>query len=284
MKKKNDKSRSAHPASARSFDKASKRPTQDKLRSQGKRRQGIRKPHSPFPVLSKYLAMCGVSARRKAADLIAAGRVTVNGTMSDEPGYRVQPTDKIAVDGKSVRPVSKIYLMMNKPKDTITTMSDERDRNTVIDVLRGEVPERVFAVGRLDRNTTGLLLMTNDGDLAVKLSHPSTEVSKVYRATLDKPFPKIDLAALRGGVELHDGFLKPDEVEVIPGTKRCEVLVVIHSGRYHIVRRLFRYLQYKVTALERVQVGPLTLDDLPRGHWRYLTEDEVEMLRASVRD
>ncbi len=148
--------------------------------------------------------MCGVSARRKAADLIAAGRVTVNGTMSDEPGYRVQPTDKIAVDGKSVRPVSKIYLMMNKPKDTITTMSDERDRNTVIDVLRGEVPERVFAVGRLDRNTTGLLLMTNDGDLAVKLSHPSTEVSKVYRATLDKPFPKIDLAALRGGVELHD--------------------------------------------------------------------------------
>lgn len=243
----------------------------------------IRKPHSSLPVLAKYLAMCGVSARRKAAELITAGRVSINGTMVDDLAYRVQPKDVVTVDGKKIRPVSKIYLVMNKPKDTITTMSDDRDRKTVIDVLRGEVPQRVFAVGRLDRNTTGLLLMTNDGDLAVKLSHPSSEVPKVYRAKLDKPFAKGDLAALRSGVDLHDGFMKPDRAEVILGTKRCDVLVVVHSGKYHIVHRMFQHLKYKVTALERVQVGPLTLDDLPRGHWRYLSEDEVEMLRASVK-
>ncbi len=230
--------------------------------------------------LNKFLAHSGVASRRAAADIIKAGRVFVDGERVVDIGFRVKPKQKVTVDGKPVKPVSKkVYLLLNKPKDYITTVKDEKGRKTVIDLVKHKVKERVYPVGRLDRQTTGLLLLTNDGDLAKKLSHPSYEVVKRYHAVLDRPVTKQDLNRLLKGVKLEDGVTKVDAAVHAIERPKTEVGLELHSGKNRIIRRLFAELGYKVKRLDRVYFAGLTKKDLPRGRFRQLTKEEIVMLK-----
>ncbi len=230
--------------------------------------------------LNKYVANCGLAARRKAGEMILAGEITVNGKVVAEPGYRVLPQDVVKHKGKELKPVEKkIYLLMNKPKDTITTVSDEKGRKTVIDLVKRTVKERIFPVGRLDRDTTGLLLLTNDGDLAQTMAHPSYRIKKLYHVVLDKPLTKSDLTGIANGVELEDGLAEVDGVQYVSGTSKDEVMIEIHIGKNRIVRRIFEHLGYQVTRLDRVYYGGLTKKDLPRAGYRTLTDREIIMLK-----
>ena len=230
--------------------------------------------------LNKYVANCGVAARRKAGEMILAGEITVNGKVITEPGYRVLPKDVVKLKGKDIKPVErKIYLLMNKPKDTITTVSDERGRKTVIDLVKRTVKERIFPVGRLDRDTTGLLLLTNDGDLAQAMAHPSYRIKKLYHAVLDKALTKSDLEGIAKGVELEDGLAEVDGIQYVSGASKDEVMIEIHIGKNRIVRRIFEHLGYQVMRLDRVFYGGLTKKDLPRAGYRTLTDREVIMLK-----
>ncbi len=250
--------------------------------------KGVFKPHiaKSTPAddddtrLNKYVAMCGIAARRKAGEMILAGEIIVNGKVVNEPGLRVLPTDIIKYKGKEIKPVEqKIYILMNKPKDTITTVSDERGRKTVLDMIKRTVKERIFPVGRLDRDTTGLLLLTNDGDLAQKMAHPSYLIKKLYHVVLDKPLTKSDLDGIAKGIELEDGLAQVDGVQYVSGATKHEVMIEIHIGKNRIVRRIFEHLGYQVTRLDRVFYGGLTKKDLPRAGYRTLTEREVIMLK-----
>lgn len=238
-------------------------------------------PSSPDIMrLNKYLSTSGVTSRRKAAEIVKEGLVTVNGKVEVNPAYEMQPTDVVEFEGKVVKPTEKlVYFIINKPKNIITTASDEKGRRTVIDLLGNKVRERVFPVGRLDRNTTGLLLLTNDGDLATKLTHPSYRVSKVYTAFLDKELSMQDLEKIREGLTLEDGFVKVDGINFIQGSSKKEVGLEIHVGKNRIVRRIFEHLGYEVEKLDRLQFANLTKKDLPRGFFRPLTEKEVIMLK-----
>lgn len=230
--------------------------------------------------LNKFVAHCGVCSRRAAADLIKEGKVTVNGAIVIEPFYQIKKGDEIRYEGKIIRPEGKkIYILMNKPKNVITTTSDERSRTTVMDIIGKTVSERLFPVGRLDRDTTGLLLLTNDGELAQKLAHPSHRVRKVYQVTLDKPLQKLHMEMITKGVELEDGIAEVDEVDWLEGGKKTEVGVVIHVGKNRIVRRIFEHLGYEVLKLDRVYYAGLTKKDLPRGKFRFLSPQEVIMLK-----
>jgi 23S rRNA pseudouridine2605 synthase len=230
--------------------------------------------------LNKYIAYCGVCSRRQAADLVKSGAVIVNGKEMLEPFYQMKANDLVSVKGKPVKPESrKVYILMNKPKNVITTAKDERGRKTVMDLLAGKVNERVFPVGRLDRDTTGLLLLTNDGELAEKLTHPSHGVKKIYHVQLDRSLPNSDLEKIRKGIELEDGIALVDGVDYVEGTKHTELGVEIHIGKNRIVRRIFEKLGYTVERLDRVYLGGLTKKDLPRGFFRKLTEREVIMLK-----
>ncbi|MCO6480457.1 MAG: rRNA pseudouridine synthase [Phaeodactylibacter sp.] len=230
--------------------------------------------------LNKYVAHCGVCSRRQAAEYVKEGQVTVNGEKVTEPGYQVREGDKIAFRGKVIRPENKlVYLLLNKPKDYITTAKDEKGRRTVLDLVGNKVQERIFPVGRLDRATTGLLLLTNDGDLAKKLSHPSHKVKKFYQVALDKPLAAADLEKISAGLELEDGKAIVDAVGYVEGGKKHEIGIELHIGRNRIVRRIFEHLGYEVTRLDRVYYAGLTKKDLPRGRWRHLTEKEVIMLK-----
>lgn len=230
--------------------------------------------------LNKYIAHCGICSRRQAAEYVKDGLVSVNGQVMSEPGYLVQKGDSVHFKGKEVKPEGrKVYILMNKPKGYITTLSDERGRDTVMDLLKGKVKERVFPVGRLDRATTGLLVLTNDGELAKKLSHPSHKVKKVYQATLDKPLAAADLDLIRKGLELEDGPVKVDGVDYVQGGSKNEIGIEIHLGRNRIVRRIFEHLGYDVKRLDRLYYAGLTKKDLPRGFWRHLSEKEVIMLK-----
>lgn len=230
--------------------------------------------------LNKYVAHCGICSRRQAVDHIKNGEVTVNGEVVKEPFYQVKKSDKIQFKGKPIKPEGRqVYILMNKPKDFITTTSDERGRKTVMHLLKDKVEERVFPVGRLDRATTGLLLLTNDGDLAKKLSHPSHKVKKVYHVVLDKPVSKSDLEKIQRGLELEDGVAEVDGVDYVTGAAKTEVGIEIHLGKNRIVRRIFEHLGYEVQKLDRMYYAGLTKKDLPRGFWRYLTEKEVIMLK-----
>lgn len=231
--------------------------------------------------LNKYVAHCGVCSRRKAAELVKNGEILVNGSVLDNPAYQIQEGDIVTYDGKTITPVAKlVYLLMNKPKGVITTVNDEKGRKTVIDVLKGKVKERVFPVGRLDGATTGLLLLTNDGDLSNKLMHPSNEVTKFYQATLDKPLTANDLEAIRKGLVLEDGPIEVDGVDYVKSvTAKNVVGIELHSGRNRIIRRIFEHLGYTVTALDRVYLAGLTKKDLPRGFFRHLSEREIIMLK-----
>ena len=228
--------------------------------------------------LNKYLSNAGICSRREADDLIKAGTVSVNGKVITEMGFKVGPTDKITYAGETLRHQKKIYLMLNKPKDYITTTDDPQERKTVMELIAGACKERVYPVGRLDRNTTGLLLFTNDGELATKLMHPKFGIKKVYQVTLDKNLKAEDYEKLTEGFDLEDGFIKPDELSYINGNKK-ELGIEVHSGRNRIVRRIFEHLDYEVIKLDRVVFAGLTKKDLPRAKWRFLTDKEVGFLK-----
>lgn len=228
--------------------------------------------------LNKYLSNAGICSRREADDLIKAGAVSVNGKVITEMGFKVGPTDKISYGGETLRHQKKVYLMLNKPKDYITTTDDPQERRTVMQLIAGACKERVYPVGRLDRNTTGLLLFTNDGELTTKLMHPKFGIKKVYQVTLDKNLKGEDFQQLEEGVELEDGFIQPDALSYINGNKK-ELGIEIHSGRNRIVRRIFEHLGYEVVKLDRVVFAGLTKKDLPRAKWRFLTDKEVAFLK-----
>ncbi len=228
--------------------------------------------------LNKYISNTGYCSRRKADELIFMGLIKVNDKVVDSPGYRVQSHDKVNVEGTNLKHVQKQYILLNKTKDAISTVSDERDRKTVIDLIEGATHDKVYPVGRLDRNTTGLLILTNDGEFANRLSHPSGEVRKVYKARLDRRLAFADLKKIREGIMLEDGFAQVDEIEYSKNEGEDAVVLTLHSGKNRIVRRIFEALEYKVKALDRVGYAGLTLHQLPRGAWRYLSKDEIKKL------
>lgn len=230
--------------------------------------------------LNRYLALAGVGSRRKNDELILSGAVRVNGTVVRELGSKVNPgRDRVTVNGKPVQVAHRsLYILLNKPKDCITTVRDERGRTTVMDLVH--VRERVYPVGRLDRDTTGVLLLTNDGDLAHGLTHPSSEIEKMYRARLEKSITDDDLHRLKKGVRLSDGPARAREATVIPGTRRKEVLLTVHEGRNHLVKRMFEKLGYSIRQLERVGFAGLTTQGVARGKWRFLQQSEVQYLKS----
>lgn len=230
--------------------------------------------------LNKFIAHAGICARREAAELVKQGQVSVNGDRIFEPGFKVSGRDKVAVNGKQVfLQKNAVYILLNKPKDYITTANDPQGRKTVLDLIKPATRERVFPVGRLDRNTTGVLLLTNDGELAQQLTHPSFEVKKIYEVTLDKPLLKKDMDSLVQGITLEDGFVKADAAGYPDSKNKMLVGVEIHSGRNRIVRRMFEHLGYDVKGLDRVMFANLTKKNVDRGKWRLLQEKEIRQLK-----
>ena len=230
--------------------------------------------------LNKYIAHCGVCSRRKAAELVKEGLIKVNGVIEKNPAYEVQDRDKVYYKGKRLHRQRKlIYILMNKPKNVVTTTSDEKARKTVMDIIQPKVSQRIYPVGRLDRNTTGLLLLTNDGQLAKKLTHPSHGVKKRYHVVLDNVVPEEHLIAIKKGLELEDGVALVDDIDWIIGSDQSEIGIEIHMGKNRIVRRIFESLGYTVLKLDRVYYGGLTKKDLPRGWFRHLKRDEIIMLK-----
>ena len=230
--------------------------------------------------LNKYLADCGVCSRREADELIKAGCVTVNGELITTMGYKVKTGDKVVYGGQTLNREKLRYILLNKPKGYITTADDPEGRDTVMKLVEGACDERIFPVGRLDKMTTGLLLLTNDGDLAKKLTHPSSEVSKLYQVTLDKALTKNDMLRIAEGVELDDGFIAADAIAYVEGDEsKKEIGIELHSGRNRIVRRIFEHLGYEVLKLDRVMFAGLDKYKLPRGEWRFLTDREVADLK-----
>jgi 23S rRNA pseudouridine2605 synthase len=230
--------------------------------------------------LNKYISNAGVCSRREADVMIASGVVKVNGKIVTELGYKVKPGDEVKYDGETIRAEKKQYVLLNKPKDFITTLDDPMNRKTVMQLVAKACKERIYPVGRLDRNTTGVLLFTNDGDLAKKLTHPRYEVKKLYHVETTEPVTKEQIAALLSGVELEDGgFVKADKAEIIKDSRFREVGIEIHSGKYRVVRRMFESLGHTIKKLDRVAFAGLTKKDLPRGNYRHLTEQEVAFLR-----
>lgn len=230
--------------------------------------------------LNKYLSNAGICSRREADNLIAAGAISVNGEIITKMGFMVKPTDEVAYGGQVLKGEHKRYFLLNKPKGYITTLDDPEQRKTVMDLIKDACKERIYPVGRLDRNTTGLLVFTNDGDLSRKLTHPSTGVYKIYHVEVNKPFLAADMKQIREGMELEDGPIKVDDVQYAgDGSDKCVLGVALHSGRNRIVRRIFESLGYEVYKLDRVVFAGLTKKDLPRGRYRELTEKEVAFLK-----
>ena len=228
--------------------------------------------------LNKYLANAGICSRREADDFIQAGVITVNGVTVDNLGVKVLPTDDIRFHDQPVRRERKVYILLNKPKNTVTTTDDPQERKTVIDIVRNACPERIYPVGRLDRNTTGVLLLTNDGDLAAKLTHPKYQKKKIYAVTLDRELEEVDEAIVRAGVVLDDERIIPDALE-FPKQDRKHIGLEIHSGQNRVVRRIFEKVGYKVVNLDRVSFAGLTKKNVGRGKWRFLTPKEVAFLQ-----
>ena len=225
--------------------------------------------------LNRYLANSGVCSRREADVYIAAGNVSVNGKITTEMGFKVKKDDVVRFDNRILNPEKKEYILLNKPKNFITTTSDEKGRRTVMELISNASKARLVPVGRLDRNTTGLLLFTNDGDIAKKLTHPKHGVRKIYHVELNRNLKQADLNEIRTGLKLEDGEVMVDEISYIANAPKKEVGIEIHSGRNRIVRRIFEHLGYDVIKLDRVSFAGLTKKDLPRGHWRPLTKQEV---------
>ena len=238
-------------------------------------------PNEPLR-LNKFLANAGICSRREADEFIQAGVVTVNGEVVTELGTKIKRTDEIKFHDQPVNLEKKVYVLLNKPKDCVTTSDDPQQRKTVMDLVKNVCPERIYPVGRLDRNTTGVLLLTNDGDLASKLTHPKFLKKKVYHVFLDKNVTAHDMLQIAEGIELEDGEIHADAIEYASDTDKSQVGIEIHSGKNRIVRRIFEHLGYRVVKLDRVQFAGLTKKNLRRGDWRFLTEKEVEMLRMGA--
>jgi len=233
--------------------------------------------------LNRYISNAGICSRRKADELIAAGVISVNGEVISELGHKVDPfKDAVRYNGELLKREKMVYVLLNKPKDYITTTDDPQERRTVMHLVEKATRERIYPIGRLDRNTTGLLLMTNDGDLADKLSHPKNNITKLYQVELDKSLTQGDLNKIAFGLELEDGLIKPDSISYVAGGSKREVGIQIHSGKNRIVRRIFEHLGYDVVKLDRSVYANLTKKDLPRGRWRYLDEQEVIQLKHLI--
>ena len=232
--------------------------------------------------LNKYLANAGICSRREADDFIQAGVITVNGEVVVNLGAKVLPTDKVMFHDQPVRRERKVYILLNKPKNTVTTTDDPQERHTVLDIVRNACAERIYPVGRLDRNTTGVLLLTNDGDLAAKLTHPKFGKKKIYAVTLDCDFDEADEAVLRAGIILDDEKIVPDALEFTSQEDRKHIGLEIHSGQNRVVRRMFEKVGYKVTKLDRVSFAGLTKKNVARGKYRFLTPKEVAMLQMGA--
>jgi len=235
-------------------------------------------PNAPIR-LNKYMANAGVCSRREADEHITAGLVKVNGEVVTELGTKITRNDVVEYNDQVVTPERKCYVLLNKPKDCVTTSDDPNGRTTVLDLVKNACRERIYPVGRLDRNTTGVLLLTNDGDLASKLTHPSFVKKKIYHVWTDKDITEEDMQRIADGIELDDGEIHADAISYVTDTDRNQAGIEIHSGRNRIVRRIFEYLGYRVTKLDRVYFAGLTKKNLPRGRWRYLTQEEVDYLR-----
>jgi 23S rRNA pseudouridine2605 synthase len=229
--------------------------------------------------LNKFISNSGICSRREADTYIEHGSVTVNGNLVTEMGYKVQANDDVRFDGSSISPEKKKYVLLNKPKNYITTMDDERGRKTVMELVSNAANERIYPVGRLDRMTTGLLLFTNDGELAKKLTHPKHDVKKLYHASLDRKLDLKDLQKLRGEVIIEGKKVFIDAISYVEGQTKTEVGIEIHSGRNRIVRKIFEHVGYKVVKLDRVLFAGLTKKNLPRGRWRELTKQELANLQ-----
>lgn len=252
------------------------------LRSRNKK--AVESDDSHLIRLNRYISNAGICSRRKADELIAAGVVSVNGEVISELGHKVDPSkDVIRYNGETLKREKMVYVLLNKPKDYITTTEDPQERRTIMHLVDKASKERIYPVGRLDRNTTGLILMTNDGELADKLSHPRNSVTKIYQVELNKALSQGDLNKIEFGLELEDGIIKPDMVSYVQGGSKREVGIQIHSGKNRIVRRIFEHLGYEVVKLDRTIYANLTKKDLPRGRWRYLEEKEIIQLKHLVK-
>ena len=232
--------------------------------------------------LNKYIAASGICSRREADQLISAGLISVNGKVVSQLGTKVGPADEVRYNGERIRNERKVYLVLNKPKDYVTTTDDPRERKTVMLLVQDACKERIYPVGRLDRNTTGVLLFTNDGELAKKMTHPSHNKKKIYHVSLNKGLSAGDLKKLAEGINLEDGFIQPDAISYVSRENKREVGLEIHSGKNRIVRRMFEELGYRVDKLDRVYFGGLTKKNLPRGKWRFLSEREVNRLKMNA--
>lgn len=228
--------------------------------------------------LNRFISMSGVCSRRDADELIKAGRVKVNDEVVETVGVKVKKKDKVEVDGSVIVPERKVYLVLNKPKDYVTTVDDPLERKTVMSLVEGACKERVYPIGRLDRQTTGVLLFTNDGDLAKKLTHPKFDHKKIYHVFLDKAVAEQDIQAIAEGIQLEDGFIQADEISYA-SEDRTEVGIEIHSGKNRIVRRIFEHFGYQIVKLDRVYFAGITKKNIPRGKWRFLTTEEVNVLK-----
>jgi 23S rRNA pseudouridine2605 synthase len=264
--------------------KGEKRPSrQQMLRELGHTTERMPSKHTPekseLVRLNRFIANSGVCSRREADTFITAGVVKVNGQTVTELGTKISPSDEVRFDDRLITPERKVYLLINKPKDVVTTTDDAHAEHTVMDLIKGACEERIYPVGRLDRNTTGVLLLTNDGDLSKKLTHPSHKVEKVYQVTLDKSVSVNDIQKIASGIELDDGLIAADAVTFVEGQDKDTVGVEIHSGRHRVVRRIFEHLGYRVKSLDRVSFAGLTKKNMPRGKWRFLTPREVSYLK-----
>jgi 23S rRNA pseudouridine2605 synthase len=229
--------------------------------------------------LNKYIANTGLCSRREADEYIKAGLVSVNGTVITELGVKVNPTDEIRYNGERLKTEKKVYLILNKPKDFVTTVDDPHAEKTVMHLIEGACRERIYPVGRLDRNTTGILLFTNDGELTKILTHPKHNKKKVYHAHLDQAISKADMEKLINGIELEDGLTMADDVSYVDDSDKKQIGIEIHSGKNRVIRRMFDSLGYKVVKLDRVYFAGLTKKGLTRGKWRFLTDQEISMLK-----
>jgi 23S rRNA pseudouridine2605 synthase len=229
--------------------------------------------------LSKYLAQAGIASRRKVVDIIKSKVVTVNGVMINEPGFKVNPNDCVRIKDTLVRSEAKVYILLNKPKNCITTVSDDLGRHHVLNLIADAINQRVYPVGRLDRDTTGLLVLTNDGELALKLSHPRFEVEKIYHVQLDKALTRADMQKIMNGLQLEDGMIKVDDIRYFYDRPKQNVMIALHSGKNRIVRRIFEHLGYDVKKLDRAGYAGLTKTRLEVGQWRHLTKNEIAQLK-----
>lgn len=271
-RKQNDERKSSKKSYERKGNKTYKKYPPKKVEAKEKdESDGIR--------LNKYIANSGICSRREADQLISTGAVTVNGKIVTELGIKVKKSDTVKVDNRTIKPEKNIYLILNKPKDFITTSKDPHERKTVMHLVEHACEQRIYPVGRLDRMTTGVLLFTNDGDLAKKLTHPKHKVKKIYHVSLDKPLLKNDMVAIAEGVELEDGFTPVDEIAYPDKENKKEVGIEIHSGKNRIVRRIFEHYGYQVVKLDRVLFAGLTKKNVPRGKWRLLSEKEIILLK-----